>query len=360
MNCSTNIILTSVTNGGAVILTQSDCFIPTLPLSAHQCISLDNEHALVLDLAGFYRLDAAAQEAAARWCQQQPLPVIGVGEGRGEGGREAEPAALRCVDVVVSAVELEATLANIKQCPQAAMVLVQVLRAVEKLPAEQGLFVESMGYATLQSGSEFARWLARYQPEEVVELNSPGPAVLMEREGEQLNLVLNRPEFNNAYDVEMRDALSEAFSLVNHDDSIQRVMVSALGRCFSVGGALPEFGAVSDPATAHQIRSLTLPARQLLFSAQRYHFHVHKACIGSGIELPAFAKVLTAAPKTFFWLPELSMGLIPGAGGCVSISKRIGRHKTAYMVLLNKKIDAKTALKWGLIDGIEALSAANA
>jgi enoyl-CoA hydratase/carnithine racemase len=81
-------------------------------------------------------------------------------------------------------------------------------------------------------------------------------------------------------------------------------------------------------------------------------FHLHGACIGSGIELPAFAHHLSVDPKTFFQLPELRFGLIPGAGGCVSIARRIGRHRTAWMALSGKKISARKALEWGLIDEI--------
>jgi len=51
-------------------------------------------------------------------------------------------------------------------------------------------------------------------------------------------------------------------------------------------------------------------------------------------------------------LPELSLGLLPGAGGTVSITRRIGRWRTAYLVLSGTDIDAPTALSWGLVDGL--------
>ena len=80
---------------------------------------------------------------------------------------------------------------------------------------------------------------------------------------------------------------------------------------------------------------------------------MHGACIGAGIELPAFAGRLTASSDAFFQLPEVAMGLIPGAGGCVSISRRIGRQRTAYMAILGERFPAERALAWGLIDAIE-------
>ena len=51
-------------------------------------------------------------------------------------------------------------------------------------------------------------------------------------------------------------------------------------------------------------------------------------------------------------LPEIAMGLIPGAGGTVSITRRIGRWRTAYLALSGLPIDAPTALDWGLVDEI--------
>ena len=77
---------------------------------------------------------------------------------------------------------------------------------------------------------------------------------------------------------------------------------------------------------------------------------VHGACVGSGIELPAFAARVVAAPDTRIWLPELSLGLVPGAGGTVSLPARIGRHRTALLALTGTPIDAPTARSWGLVD----------
>ena len=53
-----------------------------------------------------------------------------------------------------------------------------------------------------------------------------------------------------------------------------------------------------------------------------------------------------------FGLPELGLGLIPGAGGTVSVTRRIGRWRTAYLVLSGRTVDADTALAWGLVDAI--------
>ncbi len=182
----------------------------------------------------------------------------------------------------------------------------------------------------------------------------PTPAVVMERDRETLlELELNRPSNRNGMTVELRDALVEALQLVLSDDSIRRVRLSGRGKCFSTGGDLTEFGTAPDPATAHVVRSLALPGRFLASCAARVEAHVHGACIGSGIEFPAFAGRVIAASDTYFQLPELKFGLIPGAGGCVSIARRIGRQRTAWLALSGERITAVQALEWGLVDAIE-------
>ena len=68
--------------------------------------------------------------------------------------------------------------------------------------------------------------------------------------------------------------------------------------------------------------------------------------------MAAFCGHVVAAPDAVFGLPELGLGLTPGAGGTVSVTRRIGRWRTAYLVLSGRTIDADTALAWGLVDEI--------
>jgi enoyl-CoA hydratase/carnithine racemase len=117
-----------------------------------------------------------------------------------------------------------------------------------------------------------------------------------------------------------------------------------------VGGDLSEFGERPDAPSAHRIRSLRNPALSLLRCAQRVEFHVHGACLGSGIELAAFGRRIYARSDAFFQLPELRFGLIPGSGGCVSLPRRIGRQRTALLALTGRRLGAREALAWGLVD----------
>jgi enoyl-CoA hydratase/carnithine racemase len=69
--------------------------------------------------------------------------------------------------------------------------------------------------------------------------------------------------------------------------------------------------------------------------------------------MPAAAARVTARPGTTFRLPEVGMGLIPGAGGTATIPRRIGRHRAAWMALSGREIDLETALAWGLVDAVD-------
>jgi enoyl-CoA hydratase/carnithine racemase len=132
--------------------------------------------------------------------------------------------------------------------------------------------------------------------------------------------------------------------------------VTGNGTNFSSGGDLAEFGDAKSPIDAHLARTTDSVPRLLLTLAARIgsglEFRVHGANVGAGVELVAFAGRVVAAPDSTFRLPEVSMGLIPGAGGTVSITRRIGRWRAVRMMLTGMTIDARTALEWGLVDEV--------
>ena len=75
--------------------------------------------------------------------------------------------------------------------------------------------------------------------------------------------------------------------------------------------------------------------------------------MGAGIEMAAFAGRVVADEAAAISLPEIGIGLIPGAGGTVSLPRRIGRHRTALLALSGERISASTAVDWGLVDEID-------
>ena len=309
------------------------------PLSAQPFLLLDAQ-------AG--ELTEAGQKQIAQWLRQLPCPVLGIA-----AADDRNPVAFACDALLPGVAAAQPLINNIRRSPMAAAALTQVLRVTAELPIAKALTVESLAYSMLQSGPEFGRWLEGRRPA------SPPPAedgapVALQRDGETLTLELNRPANHNAMSVEMRDALVEALQLVLADSSIRSVRISGRGKCFSTGGDLSEFGTLPDPATAHFVRCLAVPGRYLAQCAARAEVFVHGACIGSGIEFPAFARRVVARADAHFQLPELRFGLIPGAGGCVGIARRIGRQRTAWLALSGKRINAATALEWGLVDAVQA------
>lgn len=252
--------------------------------------------------------------------------------------------------------QLDELLNAIDAQPEAAATLVQLLRHNAESSIQQGLFAESLAYSMLQQSRGFQHWLATAdKPAHRTDRESP---LLIERNessaGVELTLILNRPKAHNAYSAGLRDALCEALHLAHADPKVQQVTLLGNGPSFSAGGDLSEFGAVQDAAEAHASRTTRSAGQLLATLACRTTAHLHGACIGAGIELPAFADQVSAKPDTFFQLPEVGMGLVPGAGGTVSICKRIGRQRTAWMALSGARIDTRSALQWGLIDTIEA------
>jgi hypothetical protein len=232
--------------------------------------------------------------------------------------------------------------------PTASTVLAGLLRWTGSLPVPDALDAESFAYSTLLGGPEFSTWLARRGPRPLPP-PAPGAPVLVERIDDELRITLNRPDRRNAYGREVRDALVEALRIALLDRDVT-VALAGAGQSFCSGGDLDEFGTAPDPVTAHLVRTRAGAALPLYRLAQRLAVRVHGSCVGAGIELPAFAGRIAAHPDTTFRLPEVGMGLIPGAGGTVSIPRRVGRWRTLHMALTGEAVDTRTALDWGLID----------
>ncbi len=259
-------------------------------------------------------------------------------------------------DIVTVEAEAETFLTPVAQTvatnPIAATTFALLLRSAPVGPSDadvlNGLIAESASYSTLQGGVEFQRWRSTRARRAA---DSPAERVVVQRADDVLNVTLNRPERRNALDAPMRDALVDALAVAMADPGL-RVLITGSGPAFSAGGDLDEFGSRPDPAIAHVTRLTRSPAWLMHLLADRIEVRLHGACLGSGIELPAFAGRVVAAADTVMGLPELALGLIPGAGGTVSLPRRIGRQRTAALGLSGARIDAATALSWGLVDEV--------
>jgi enoyl-CoA hydratase/carnithine racemase len=236
--------------------------------------------------------------------------------------------------------------------PRASGVCDDVLRSVDPDgPTLAGVVTESLAYSTLQAGPEFARWLDERRPAGMPDIADP---VQVQRDGDTLRINFNRPQRHNAFSADARAALLEALTVAQLDPSVTGIVLSGNGPSFCSGGDLAEFGTFADPASAHLARTRHSPALALDELTARLgracRAEVHGAVMGSGLEMAAFCGWVAAHDDSVFGLPELGLGLIPGAGGTVSVTRRIGRWRTAYLVLSGHTVGADTARAWGLVD----------
>ncbi|MDH6243413.1 enoyl-CoA hydratase/isomerase family protein [Mycobacterium sp. OTB74] len=269
---------------------------------------------------------------------------------------EMQSADRRAVTVPDAAAALQAIEQRVTRWPQTSAVCDDVLRALDpQAPAFAGVITESLAYSTLQSGPEFARWLAERGPATVPVIADP---VLSRREGDVLHVAFNRPQRHNAFTTDARAALLEGLEVARLDPSVTGLVLTGNGRSFCSGGDLAEFGSFDDPASAHLARTRYSPALVLDEITRRLgtacRAVVHGQVLGSGLEMAAYCGHVSARPDAVLGLPELALGLIPGAGGTVSITRRIGRWRMAYLVLSGETLDAETALQWGLVDAISS------
>ncbi len=179
------------------------------------------------------------------------------------------------------------------------------------------------------------------------------PTVLFEKSGGLAYITLNRPEALNAYSVRMRDDLYEVLSAVTWDDEIRVVILKGAGeRAFCAGADLKEFMTATSAVKARQIRvardlwRLFLAVRQPLIAA------LHGFVLGSGMEMALLSDLRIASTDAVFGLPEVGLGIIPGAGGTQSLPRIMGLSRSLDMLLTNRRIDANEAYNSGLVNRV--------
>lgn len=254
---------------------------------------------------------------------------------------------VRDIDAVLTLIQ-----ATVARTPIASGVATQVLRTGEGLGFEAALVIESLAYSTLLGGREFRRW--RSETPRSPNTDEDGPPTRVERSGDVLKIVLTRPRKRNALSAAMRDRLCDALGLVALDPGIERAELSGEGENFCAGGDFQEFGSAGDLASAHILRLTASAALAAHRVRDRLSVRGHGAIVGGGLEIAAAAGDFRVRPGALMWLPEVTMGLVPGAGGTVTAPRRIGRQRALYMMLTAARIDVTTALDWGLIDGVAA------
>jgi len=185
------------------------------------------------------------------------------------------------------------------------------------------------------------------------QLESAFQTILFEKRGSIGYVTLNRPEALNVYNIKMRDELYEVLSAIRDDPDLNVVVLKGAGeRAFCAGADLSEFLTAPPPAKARQVRwerdvwGLFLNLPQPVIAA------LHGYVLGSGIEMALCCDLRIASEEARFGLPEVTLGIIPAAGGSQTLPRTIGRARSLEMLLTNRWIDSREALSAGLVNRV--------
>ncbi len=177
--------------------------------------------------------------------------------------------------------------------------------------------------------------------------------IIYQKEGPLAYVTLNRPKALNAYSVQMRDDLYEILGAIQDDDEVRVVIVSGTGdKAFCAGADLTEFLTAPSATGARQIRFRRDLWRRFLAMPQPLIAALHGYVLGSGMEIAASCDIRVASDDAVFGLPEVKLGIIPGAGGTQTIPRIIGLSRSLEMLLTNRWIPAQEAYQWGLINRV--------
>jgi 3-hydroxyacyl-CoA dehydrogenase/enoyl-CoA hydratase/3-hydroxybutyryl-CoA epimerase len=152
----------------------------------------------------------------------------------------------------------------------------------------------------------------------------------------------------------VRESMLELFDRIDRDDDIRgAVLISGKADTFLAGADIEEFTGLRDAADAERLsRDGQALVENLQMSRVPFVAAIHGACLGGGLEaaLACRWRVATDHPKTVLGLPEVQLGLIPGAGGTQRLPRLIGARAALDMILTSRNVRTKKALQIGLVD----------
>lgn len=150
----------------------------------------------------------------------------------------------------------------------------------------------------------------------------------------------------NALSAPMRAGMWNVLGRVNDNPEIKAAVLMASGNMFSAGGDIREYSkAPIKPSLAQLCERIEKCSKPVVIA-------VHGKALGGGAELMLAAHYRLATPDARIGLPEVALGLIPGAGGTQRLPRLIGAERSLQMMISTNAIDAGTAHRSGLIDGV--------
>lgn len=174
--------------------------------------------------------------------------------------------------------------------------------------------------------------------------------ILTETRGRVGLLTLNRPQALNALNHALLTELMDALSAFDADEQVRAMVIAGSQRAFAVGADIREMSDKtvqqmmdSDPtAIFGRIRSIRKP----VIAA------VSGWALGGGFELALSCDMIAASESARFGLPEVTIGVMPGAGGTQRLPRAVGKVLAMEMVLNNRSLSATEALQFGLVNRV--------
>lgn len=174
--------------------------------------------------------------------------------------------------------------------------------------------------------------------------------LLISRHDRVLLLTLNRPQARNALNNALLTHIADALGSAQQDSSVGAVVITGSERMFAAGADLQEMAEKDLAATLNDSRP-RIWARIDAFSKPLIAA-VNGYALGAGCELALLCDVVVAGDNATFGLPEITLGLMPGAGGTQRLIRCVGKSLATQMVLTGRSIDASRAQQAGLVSEI--------
>ncbi len=180
----------------------------------------------------------------------------------------------------------------------------------------------------------------------MLKLDQPAPHILL--------VTLNRPDVSNALNTQMGLDMIEVFDGLNADPSAYRcVVVTGAGeRAFCAGGDLKQRLGMDDTAWQAQHIVFERMVRAMHLCPIPMIAALNGAAYGGGCEIALCCDFAYAAEHARFAMSEVTLGIMPGAGGTQNLARALGTRRAKEMLLTGSPVDAAQALEWGLVNRV--------
>lgn len=176
------------------------------------------------------------------------------------------------------------------------------------------------------------------------------PMIIVERDGAVGVLTLNRAQALNALSTALMQALSDAVESFAVDKTIRSLLIQGLPRAFAAGADVAEMAQIRNSTEAQELLSRHLARWDALARCCKPTIAaVSGFALGGGLELALACDVVIAAQSAVFGMPEVLIGVMPGAGGVQRLIAAVGRARAIDMLLTGRRLNAADALAAGLV-----------